>query len=127
MAFLKPFVYISPAETQLLFPRREGWVSNSLESSRSSVCNSALLCCSPDGKLLASVGGEPDFMLTLWDWKQELTVLRSKAFSQDVYRVSFSTELEGQLTSAGTGHIRYAVTSFIHHLILKKTVTDFIW
>ena len=65
-----------------------------------------LLHYSPDGKLLASVGGDPDFMLTLWDWRQEMIVLRSKAFSQDVYRVSFSTELEGQLTSAGTGHIR---------------------
>lgn len=61
---------------------------------------------SPDGKLLASVGGDPDYMLTLWDWKAEQTVLRSKAFSQDVFKVSFSTELEGQLTSAGTGHIR---------------------
>lgn len=46
-------------------------------------------------------------MLTLWDWKAEQTVLRSKAFSQDVFKVSFSTELEGQLTSSGTGHIRY--------------------
>ena len=61
---------------------------------------------SPDGKLLASVGGEPDFMLTLWDWRQERIVLRSKAFSQEVFRVTFSSELEGQLTSAGTGHIR---------------------
>ncbi|XP_067931339.1 cilia- and flagella-associated protein 44-like [Watersipora subatra] len=67
----------------------------------------AYVCFSPDGKLLASVGGEPDFMLTLWNWKEEQTVLRSKAFSQDVFRVSFSTELEGQLTSAGTGHIRF--------------------
>ena len=65
------------------------------------------MLCSPDGKLLASVGGAPDFMLTLWDWKQEKTVLRSKAFSQDVFRVTFSTELEGQLTSSGTGHIRF--------------------
>lgn len=62
---------------------------------------------SPDGKLLASVGGDPDYMLTLWDWKSEQTVLRSKAFSQDVFRVSFSSDLEGQLTSSGTGHIRY--------------------
>ena len=64
---------------------------------------------SPDGKLLSSVGAEPDFMLTLWDWKQETITLRSKAFSQDVFRVTFSTELEGQLTSSGTGHIRYAL------------------
>lgn len=46
-------------------------------------------------------------MLTIWDWKEEQTVLRSKAFSQEVFRVTFSTELEGQLTTSGTGHIRY--------------------
>lgn len=65
-----------------------------------------LLWYSVDGELLASQGGEPDFMLTVWNWKQEQTVLRSKAFSQDVFRATFSTELEGQLTTAGTGHIR---------------------
>ena len=60
-----------------------------------------------DGKLLASVGGYPDYMLTVWDWKEEHIVLRSKAFSQDIYRVSFSPELPGQLTTSGTGHIRF--------------------
>ena len=65
---------------------------------------------SPDGKLLASVGGDPDYMLTLWDWKEEKIVLRSKAFSQDVFRVTFSTELHGQLTSSGVGHIRSVAT-----------------
>ncbi|ESO88399.1 hypothetical protein LOTGIDRAFT_126121, partial [Lottia gigantea] len=62
---------------------------------------------SPDGELLASQGGEPDFMLTVWNWKQEQIMLRTKAFSQEVFRVSFSSELEGQLTTAGTGHIRF--------------------
>ena len=61
---------------------------------------------SGDGSLLASVGGHPDFMLTVWDWEQESTVLRCKAFSQDVYRVSFSPDNPGQLTTSGTGHIR---------------------
>ncbi|XP_052720233.1 cilia- and flagella-associated protein 44-like isoform X2 [Crassostrea angulata] len=61
----------------------------------------------PKGDLLASVGGDPDYMLTIWDWKEEQTVLRSKAFSQEVFRVTFSTELEGQLTTSGTGHIRF--------------------
>ena len=60
-----------------------------------------------DGKLLASIGGNPDYMLTVWDWKMENIVLRSKAFSQDIYRVSFSPELPGQLTTSGTGHIRF--------------------
>jgi len=66
------------------------------------------VCCSPDGKLLASVGGDPDYMLTLWDWKREKIVLRSKAFSQDIFRITFSTELIGQLTTSGVGHIRCA-------------------
>ncbi len=60
-----------------------------------------------DGKLLASVGGSPDFMLTVWEWEKESIVLRSKAFSQDVYRVTFSPENPGQLTSSGTAHIRF--------------------
>ena len=67
----------------------------------------ASLDFSPDGNLLASQGGDPDFMLTLWEWKLEQTVLRSKAFAQDVFKVTFSTELEGQLTTAGTSHIRF--------------------
>ena len=41
---------------------------------------------SGEGLKLASVGGSPDFMLTVWDWKQEAIVLRTKAFSQDIFR-----------------------------------------
>ncbi|KAM4046708.1 cilia- and flagella-associated protein 44 isoform 2-T2 [Anomaloglossus baeobatrachus] len=59
------------------------------------------------GSLLASVGSSPDYMLTIWDWKQEKIMLRSKAFSQDVFQVTFSPENEEQLTSCGTGHIRF--------------------
>ncbi|XP_065598131.1 cilia- and flagella-associated protein 44 [Cyrtonyx montezumae] len=59
------------------------------------------------GTLLASIGSSPDYMLTIWDWKQEKIVLRSKAFSQDVYRVTFSPGNEEQLTTAGVGHIRF--------------------
>ncbi|XP_016121772.1 cilia- and flagella-associated protein 44-like, partial [Sinocyclocheilus grahami] len=58
-----------------------------------------------DGSLLASVGGAPDYMLTLWDWRQEQVTLCNKAFSQDVYRVTFSPDCIGQLTTSGTGHI----------------------
>ncbi|XP_073677561.1 cilia- and flagella-associated protein 44 [Garra rufa] len=60
-----------------------------------------------DGSLLASVGGAPDYMLTLWDWRQEQVTLCNKAFSQDVYRVTFSPDSVGQLTTSGTGHIRF--------------------
>lgn len=34
------------------------------------------------GDKLATVGMDPDYMLTIWNWKQERVLLRSKAFSQ---------------------------------------------
>ncbi|XP_009865400.1 PREDICTED: WD repeat-containing protein 52, partial [Apaloderma vittatum] len=59
------------------------------------------------GTLLASVGSSPDCILTIWDWKQEKIVLRSKAFSENVYKVTFSPDNEEQLTTSGPGHIRF--------------------
>uniref|UniRef100_A0ABM5FX06 Cilia- and flagella-associated protein 44 isoform X6 n=1 Tax=Pogona vitticeps TaxID=103695 RepID=A0ABM5FX06_9SAUR len=59
------------------------------------------------GTLMATVGSSPDYMLTVWDWKQEKIVLRSKAFSQDVYKVTFSPENEEQLTTSGSCHIKF--------------------
>ncbi|EDV19473.1 uncharacterized protein TRIADDRAFT_33519 [Trichoplax adhaerens] len=56
---------------------------------------------------LASVGCSPDYTLTIWDWKKEKIVLRTKAFSQDVFNVTFSPENEGHLTTSGTGHIKF--------------------
>jgi len=69
---------------------------------------------SPKGDKLASVGSAPDYMLTLWDWKNEQVILRSKAFSQDVYKVAFSPEDEGHLCSSGSGHIRYVAHRFVY-------------
>ncbi|XP_026863865.2 cilia- and flagella-associated protein 44 isoform X1 [Electrophorus electricus] len=60
-----------------------------------------------EGTLLASVGSAPDYMLTLWDWREEQVMLRCKAFSQDVYRVTFSPDNPGQLTTSGSGHIKF--------------------
>ncbi|XP_067108345.1 LOW QUALITY PROTEIN: cilia- and flagella-associated protein 44 [Osmerus mordax] len=60
-----------------------------------------------DGTLLASVGSAPDYMLTLWNWREEQVMLRCKAFSQDVYRVTFSPDNPGQLTTSGSGHIKF--------------------
>nr|A8J1V4.1 RecName: Full=Cilia- and flagella-associated protein 44 [Chlamydomonas reinhardtii] len=68
---------------------------------------SALAFDGERGDTLASVGHFPDFLLTLWDWRQEAIVLRAKAFSQDVYGVAFSPYFEGQLTTSGQGHIRF--------------------
>ena len=63
---------------------------------------------SPDGTLLSSVGQNPDFLLTVWDWAEERITLHTKAFGQDVYKVAFSKEENaGRLTTSGTGHIRF--------------------
>jgi cilia- and flagella-associated protein 44 len=59
-----------------------------------------------EGNLLATAGGAPDYMLTLWDWQQESVILRNKAFSQELYNVSFSPFFAGKLITSGTGHIR---------------------
>lgn len=59
-----------------------------------------------EGILLATVGGAPDYMLTLWDWQKESVILRHKAFSQEVYNASFSPFFDGKLITSGTGHIR---------------------
>eukprot|EP00898_Chlorokybus_atmophyticus_P007049 jgi/Chlat1/7345/Chrsp59S06953 len=60
-----------------------------------------------DGTALATVGSYPDYWLTVWRWEEESIVLRSKAFSQDVFKVAFSSFFPGQLISCGTGHIRF--------------------
>ena len=60
------------------------------------------------GETLASVGSFPDFLLTLWDWREESIVLRAKAFSQDVYTVAFSPYFEGQLTTSGASCVKEA-------------------
>ncbi|KAI8801415.1 quinon protein alcohol dehydrogenase-like superfamily [Cladochytrium replicatum] len=65
------------------------------------------LCFDGVGDTLASVGGDPDYMLTIWSWRSEKVVLRNKAFSQDVFRVAFSPDAEGQLTTSGMGHIKF--------------------
>ena len=57
--------------------------------------------------MLASLGSKPDYMLTIWNWRHEHITLRCKAFSQEIFRVSFSNDLEGILTTAGQGHIRF--------------------
>lgn len=40
-----------------------------------------------NGERLASVGQDPDFMLTVWNWAQEKVILHCKAFGQDVSKV----------------------------------------
>ncbi|ETP30145.1 hypothetical protein F442_20788 [Phytophthora nicotianae P10297] len=61
---------------------------------------------SQDGETLASVGSGPDFLLTVWKWREEQTVLRCKAFGQDVFSVRFAPTDSGFLATSGVGHIR---------------------
>ncbi|KAF1776108.1 WD40-repeat-containing domain [Phytophthora cactorum] len=61
---------------------------------------------SRDGETLASVGSGPDFLLTVWKWREEQTVLRCKAFGQDVFSVRFAPTDSGFLATSGVGHIR---------------------
>ncbi|KAG3238123.1 hypothetical protein PI124_g16907 [Phytophthora idaei] len=61
---------------------------------------------SKDGETLASVGSGPDFLLTVWKWREEQTVLRCKAFGQDVFSVRFAPTDSGFLATSGVGHIR---------------------
>ncbi|KAF0980688.1 hypothetical protein FDP41_013171 [Naegleria fowleri] len=59
------------------------------------------------GDRLATVGSDPDYLLTIWNWQQEKIALRYKAFGQEVFSVSFSSSNDGQLTTSGTGHIKF--------------------
>lgn len=67
----------------------------------------AALAFNATGEKLASLGGAPDYLLTVWDWEHEAITLHSKAFGQDIFTVRFSPENPGRLVTSGTGHIRF--------------------
>lgn len=52
-------------------------------------------------------GGDPDYMLTIWDWKRKEVKLRTKSFSNDVINLMFSPSIPEQLTTCGMGHIKF--------------------
>jgi len=45
--------------------------------------------------------------LTVWDWLAQRVILKSKAFSQEVFRVSFSPYTDDILFTCGSGHIKF--------------------
>lgn len=59
---------------------------------------------STTGDKLVSLGGNPDFTITVWDWMAERVILKAKAYSQDVYRASFSPYTDDILFTAGFTH-----------------------
>ena len=84
------------------------------------------ICFSGSGDMLASVGSNPDYLLTVWEWKQEQILLKSKAFSQEVYRVNFSQFNEKWITTSGTGHIRFwRIASTFTGMKLKGDIAKF--
>lgn len=67
----------------------------------------SILDYTSDGELLASQGGDPDYMITIWDWKRQEIKLRAKSFSNDVANLMFSPYIPEQLTTCGLGHIKF--------------------
>jgi WD40 repeat protein len=66
----------------------------------------ACLAFNGKGDQLASVGSEPDYNLVIWNWMNEIIILKSKAFSQEIFKVVFSTNFEEKLITSGIGHIK---------------------
>lgn len=60
-----------------------------------------------DGQLMASQGGSPDYMITIWNWKNADVILKCKSFHTDIYRVQFSIYDFEQLVTYGHGHIKF--------------------
>ncbi|XP_060530871.1 cilia- and flagella-associated protein 44 [Cylas formicarius] len=61
----------------------------------------------PNGDLLVSQSGDPDYLITVWDWRNHTILLRTKSYINDVYRVKFSPYVAGQLTTCGVAHIKF--------------------
>lgn len=59
------------------------------------------------GDKLVSLGGEPDFTITVWDWLAQRVILKSKAFGQEVFRASFSPYTEDIIFTSGSTHIKF--------------------
>ena len=62
---------------------------------------------SVSGDKLVSLGGFPDFTITVWDWLGEKVILKAKAYSQEVYRASFSPFTDDILFTSGFTHIKF--------------------
>ncbi|XP_014472910.1 PREDICTED: cilia- and flagella-associated protein 44 [Dinoponera quadriceps] len=65
------------------------------------------LTYSADGLLLVSQGGDPDYMITLWDWQRSQITLKCKSYNRDVYNVTISPFLPEYFVTSGSGHIKF--------------------
>lgn len=55
---------------------------------------------------LAALGCAPDYLLSVWDWRNERLLLKCKAYGQEIYSIRWG-QFPGILTSVGVGHIRF--------------------
>lgn len=62
---------------------------------------------STTGDKLVSLGGQPDFTITVWNWRDERVILKAKAYSQEVYRASFSPYTDDILFTSGFTHMKF--------------------
>ncbi|XP_056639556.1 cilia- and flagella-associated protein 44 isoform X1 [Diorhabda sublineata] len=62
---------------------------------------------SPDGEFLVSQSGEPDYIITVWNWHEHKILLRNKSYVNDVYQIKFSPYIPGQITTCGVAHIKF--------------------
>lgn len=78
-------------------------------STCSSHTEKTLLCINYDrsGELLASHGGEPDYIITIWNWRNSSVLLRSHSYPGEVKSLHFSAYNECRLVSGGADHIRF--------------------
>lgn len=56
---------------------------------------------------MISQGGDPDYAITLWDWRESKIILKSKSYNRDSYNVMMSPLLPGHLVTSGCGHIKF--------------------
>ena len=56
---------------------------------------------------MVSQGGEPDYLITIWNWQLSKIILRNKCHGQDIFSVMFSPSVPGHLTTNGLGHIKF--------------------
>lgn len=60
-----------------------------------------------DGETMVSQGCNPDYMITVWDWKNQHVILKCKSFQSDVFSAKFSIYDYGQLATSGQNHIKF--------------------
>ena len=56
---------------------------------------------SPDGEMLCSQGGKPDYLFTVWNWKASKIIASHQSNTNDVYNSAFSRFVPDHITACG--------------------------